>query len=249
MTVALQMPHYRRIEQALRARIASLKPGDALPSDAELVAEFGVSRMTARNAMQRLADEGLVVRLPGRGSYVAEPPAHRRADRLMTFSSEMERRGRVPSSRLLIREIRPSTPREAADLHLADGEPVVVLRRLRCADDEPLAVETAILDRRTAPIVMAADLVRGSLHGALTAAGYQLRRGSGTIVAEPASRGDARLLDIRPGDPLLVERRVILDAHAHPVEATESRYAGDRYALDVWFEVEPPEPADGGAGG
>jgi GntR family transcriptional regulator len=85
---------------------------------------------------------------------------------------------------------------------------------------------------------MAADLVHGSLHEALHAAGHHPRRGTGTIVAEPATSEDARLLALRPGDPLLVERRVIVDAHAHPIEATESRYAARRYALDVTFDVE-----------
>lgn len=75
MIGAAYIPHHRRIEQALRERIARLQPGDRMPSDAELRAEFGVSRMTARNAMQRLADEGLIARRPGRGTFVAQPAA------------------------------------------------------------------------------------------------------------------------------------------------------------------------------
>jgi GntR family transcriptional regulator len=237
------VPRHRRIEQVLRERISRLKPGDRLPSDTELVAEFEVSRMTARNAMQRLAEEGLVARLPGRGSFVAQPPAHRRADRLMTFSREMARRGRTPSSRLLARWIRPSTRAEASALDLARGTPIVEIRRIRLADGEPIAVETAILDRACARTVMAADLEHGSLHAAITAAGLTLRRGSGTVVAAAATAEDARLLDVRRGGPLLVERRVIVDGEGRPVESTESRYAGERYALDLLFEVEGSAPA------
>jgi GntR family transcriptional regulator len=242
VTLARYVPHWRQIELALRERIATLSPGDPLPSDADLCAEFGVSRMTARNAMQRLADEGLVMRVPGRGSFVAEPPTHRRADRLMTFSREMERRGRHPSSRLLNREIRPSTPAEATALGLAAGEPVVALRRLRLADDEPIAIETATLIRATGGSVMGADLEAGSLHDALAKGGYHLRRGTATIAAAPATYEDARLLGLRKGDALLVERRVIADAHGRRIEATESRYPADRYALDILFEGEQ-EPA------
>lgn len=239
------VPHHRRIEQVLRERITGLKPGDRLPSDADLVAEFGVSRMTARNAMQRLAEEGLVARQPGRGSFVATPTAHRRTDRLMTFSSEMVRRGRVPSSRLLARAIRPSTRPEAVSLALAPGEPVVEIRRIRLADNEPIALETAILVASCAPSVLTADLESGSLHAAITAGGQSLRSGSGTVAAGAATAEDARLLDVRRGDPLLIERRVIVDDEGRRIEATESRYPADRYALDVSFDVEQPAGGPG----
>jgi len=239
---ASDLPRYRTIEQALRERIAALRPGDGLPSDSELCAEFNVSRMTARNAMHRLAEEGLLVRLPGRGSYVAEPPAHRRADRLMSFSSEMTRRGRVPSSTIVAREIRPAWRSAASELHLHEGEPLVFLRRVRSADGQPIAVETTLLIGSLSPVVMAADLRHDPLHAVLAGAGWGLRRGSATVTAASATKEDARLLGVTRGDPMLVERRVILDGQGRPLEATETRYAADRYAIDVRFDVEEALP-------
>jgi GntR family transcriptional regulator len=246
MTEAGYQPQYRQIEHALRERIATLRPGARLPSDAELCAEFGVSRMTARNAMQRLAEDGLIAREPGRGSFVAAPPAHRRANRLMTFTQEMLRAGRVPSSRLLTRVIRPASAGEAASLGIQPRQPVVHLRRLRQADGEPIALESAVLVGDTADAVMSADLADGSLHEALGRAGFVLRRGTGTITAATATADDAALLATRVGDALLVERRVIVDGHGRRIESTESRYPADRYGLVVQFDVE--RPIAGGTG-
>ena len=101
-----------------------------------------------------------------------------------------------------------------------------------------LAVETAVLPGRCAHLVMAADLERGSLHEALVAGGFVPSRGHAVIIAEAATAADGQALHVTPGDPLLVERRVILDQHGAPLEATESRYPADRYALEVGFSVE-----------
>ena len=231
-------PRYREIEASLRERIARLRPGQRLPSDADLCEEFGVSRMTARHAMAQLADEGLVRRDPGRGTFVAEPPTHRRANFLMTFSHEMRRQGRVPSSRIIGRHARRPTDRERAELRADRDVEVVELRRVRLADHEPVCLETAVLACACAQAVMNADLETGSLHEVLIGVGVVPTRGQATIGAEAATREDAVLLGVEPGSPMLVERRLIFDHRGKPIERTESRYAADRYGLEVGFSVE-----------
>ena len=231
-------PRYRTIEHAIRQRLAKLTPGAELPSDADLCAEFGVSRMTARHAMNRLIDEGLVYRMRGRGTFVGAAPTHRRANSLLSFSNEMRRQGRVPSSRVLGRTLRAPTREEAVRLQLKQGEKVLWLKRIRLADGHPIALESARLNKRAAKAVLAADLHRESLHAVLVRAGCLPTRGRATIASEPATADDARWLKMRKGDPMLVERRIILDLEGRPLEFTESRYPADRYALDVDFVVE-----------
>lgn len=237
------VPRYFEIEQALRERIAGLHPGDSLPSDAMLCREFGVSRMTARNAVQHLVDEGLVQRVPGLGTFVADPPRHRQASNLLSFSDEMRQLGRTPSSRVLRRRVRAVDEREAARLRLPADAEVIVLERLRLADAIPVARETSVLPVRLREIIEAADLEHASLHATLVAADVVPRSGYATITARAASARDAKLLEVRRGSPLLVEERLIVDQHGRPLELTESRYAAERYGLDVGFDVTPPGAA------
>ena len=234
------VPRYYEIEQTLRARIAELAPHDPLPSDAMLCEEFAVSRMTARNAVQRLAQEGLVYRVPGRGTFVAEPPVHRQAGNLLSFSEEMRRRGRVPSSRVVGRDVREPRPAEASQLRLDPGTQVVAIRRVRIADAEPMAYEEAVYGAALAPLLLAADLEHGSLHDTLVDGGHVPTQGRARLGAAAAGADDAALLDVLEGSPLLVEKRVIYDQDGHPLEVCESRYPGDRYGLDVEFDVELP---------
>jgi GntR family transcriptional regulator len=233
------VPRYYEIEQALRVRIAALDPHSPLPSDAQLCDEFHVSRMTARNAVQRLVQEGLVYRVPGRGTFVAADEAHRTATHILSFSDEMRRSGRVPSSRVVEQIVRRPTDEERSRL-ATDGE-VVVVRRVRFADGEPIALETAVFAAARVAHVLAGDLEGGSLFEALAGSGNVPTAGRAAIVAEAAGSDDAKLLGVKKGEPLLVERRLIRDQNGDPLEWTESRYVGTRYGLDVDFEVELPQ--------
>jgi GntR family transcriptional regulator len=231
------VPRYHQIEQALRTRVVELQAHEAVTSEAALCEEFGVSRMTARAALQRLVADGLVYRRVGSGTFVAPPAPPRRADTLVRFSAEMRRRGRTPSSRRVSAEVRDATSEEAAQLRLAAGDEVVVLSRLRLADGVPVAIEHSTFPAELRALLHA-DLDGGSLHEALVRLGRVPARGHATLDAQLASAREARLLEVPAGAALLVERRLILDVDDRPMELTESRYVGQRYGLQVAFTVE-----------
>jgi GntR family transcriptional regulator len=225
-------PAYLVIEQELRRMIASGEPGDQLPSDAELCERFGVSRMTARQAVQRLATEGLLYRVSGRGTFVAQDPVHRRINTLLSFTDEMARRGLTVRSRILESGIRAGTDDEALALQLTPGSKVATLRRLRIVDGTPMAVEYVRLPA-VCVSVLDEDLSSGSLFVALERLGRVPSRAYGTLTAAGAEPEEAALLEIPPGTALLVEQRTILDQRGVPVEHTESRYVGERYRFEI----------------
>ncbi len=233
------VPRYHEIEQALRSRIAELAPHAPLPSDAQLCEEFGVSRMTARGAVQRLVQEGLVYRVPGRGTFVAPARANRTASRILSFSDEMRRRGRTPESRVVQK-------RRAARERCRAPPARASTRCSSCAasgsaDGEPLALETAVFPAAKVEPVLEGRRARRL---AVRHAGRRRPRPDGGLAlrsqAEAATAEDAKLLGVKRGEPLLVERRLIHDQAGVPLELTESRYVGSRYGLDVDFEVELP---------
>ena len=230
-------PRYHEIEQALRERADRLDPDSPLPSEAQLCEEFGVSRMTARAAVQRLVQDGLVYRVPGRGTFVAAARANRTAGHILSFSDEMRRKGRVPSSRVIERRQRRATEVEERRLGVRD---VVVLRRVRLADGKPLVLEQAVFPADRVSDTLEGDLEHESLFETLVTAGLVPTSGTAALAAEAATAEDARLLRVRKGAPLLVERRLIHDQDGKPLEWTESRYIGSRYGIDVDFDVELP---------
>jgi GntR family transcriptional regulator len=231
------VPRYLTIEQSLRTRIAMLEAHAPMPSDAQLCDEFGVSRMTARGAVQRLVQEGLVYRVPGRGTFVAAARANRTASRILSFTDEMRRLGRVPHSCIVEQNVRAASADESRRL---GTDEVLVLRRVREADGEPVALETAVFPSDRVGSVLDADLEADSLFETLATGGLVPTAGHAVISAEAATTEDARLLGVRKGAPILVERRLISDQNDEPLELTESRYVPERYDIDVDFEVELP---------
>ena len=223
---------YREIERFLRTQVEGARPGAPLPTEAELCERFSVSRMTVRQALQELTNDGLVERRRGQGTFVAHRPVHRRPGVFLSFTEEMNRRGVQATSRLLAAGMDDPRQPEVLDLGLAPGSQVVRVVRVRLADGVPVALEDAALVPELGG-VLEEDLGGGSLHSALERRGVVATRATGTITARLARASETELLDLAPQSALLVELRTLFDQEGRVFERTETRYAADRYVIDV----------------
>ena len=226
---AKPIPRYEQIATYLRGLIDDSAPGDRLPSDAELCERFGVSRMTARQAVQKLAAEGLLERRRGAGTFVAANPVPRELGSPLSFTETMARRGMVASSQLL--EFGPVIPTEAerTALQIGDGE-AWVLERLRLADGVPMAVERVVMPAGLA-LTIGVDLERASLHEAFEGLGHHPAEAHAEVSAERASKRLRELLQLPPSGVVLSETRTIFDQTGRPLERTVTSYSASRYVF------------------
>ncbi|HEX9680710.1 MAG TPA: GntR family transcriptional regulator [Anaerolineales bacterium] len=226
------LPLYLQIAESLLDRIESgeLAPGDRLPPERELSERLGVNRMTVRRALRNLEDQGLLSRRQGDGTYVAEPKIERQAARLVSFTRGMQRRGLTPGTRLISVELRPVEASLARSLRLPVAAPLHDILRLRLLNQEPVILERYLIPAARFPALDRFDLEGRSVYEILeTEYGIAIRRARQSL--EPVVAGDfeAGLLGIRPGAPLMLERRTGFDAGGEPVEHGRDLYRGDRF--------------------
>lgn len=222
------------VREYVRELIVGAEPGTPTPSERELVQRFGVARMTVRQAIDALVAEGLVQRIPGKGTFVAQPRG--RVGELLGFTEEMRVRGLLPESQTILARIERAGPGIARVLQLTEGDPVIHWRRLRRADGVPICIEDAYLSE----VLLPGFLQRGtptSLYEALELRGLRPTWAEDSVQADLASGEEADLLEVRPGSAVLkVARRAVCDDKA--VEVSRSTYRADRYTMWVQFSAD-----------
>jgi GntR family transcriptional regulator, N-acetylglucosamine utilization regulator len=225
-------PLYQQIGEALRIRIEAgeLVPGDKIPSENELTDQYHVSRNTARLAISSLILDGLVFRVKGRGTYVAAERMSYGLMHMSSFSEEMRNRGLVPDSRVLsfLQEI-PSK-RMSQILKLKQNQMVYRVKRLRLADDEPMAINHSFIPVFLCPDLDHEDLASGSLYALLeNQYGYRLGYAEYVIKTAEADEDQAKLLNVPIDNTLLVREGTSYLEDGTPIEHTVLYNRGDRY--------------------
>jgi GntR family transcriptional regulator len=218
-----------QVREHVRMLVGSAHPGTPAPSERELVQHFGVARMTVRQAMDSLVSEGLLERIPGRGTFVAKPP--RMATSVTGFSFEAARRGQAPASETLLIRSEHAGPNVARTLGVDQGSGVIHWRRLRQTDGVPIAIQDIYLNSSMLPDFLDEPLPP-SLYEYLDDRGLQPTWAEDMISAERASAQEAELLQIPEDDPVLVLRRRSLVEDV-VIEACRCVFRGDAYAMRI----------------
>ncbi|WP_367650580.1 GntR family transcriptional regulator [Nocardioides sp. zg-DK7169] len=218
-----------QVREYVRSLVAGAAPGTPAPSERELVHRFGVARMTVRQAMDALVVEGLLERVPGRGTFVARP--RRTASQIVGYTEEMNRRGLHPESQTLLARREQAGPGVARALALTEGDAVLHWRRLRRADGAPMCLEDAYLNEVLLPGFLQSGMPT-SLYEALEARGLRPTWAEDSMRADLAGAEEAVLLEIAPGDPVLRHSRRALVGET-VVEVSRTVYRADRFTLYV----------------
>jgi GntR family transcriptional regulator len=225
---------YQEIAQVLRERIAAVGTGHVLPSESDLSAEFGVSRVTVRRALETLRDEHLVESRQGFGWFSATTPLQQRLTQLDTIERQLEERGMRPQRQIIEFAFVAAPPHVAAQLHCDN---VLRVKRINRADGEPFALVTV-----WCPADLGQNMSRGDVerHPFYELLGIPLRGATQTIGAASASPADAALLTVPVGSPVLRCERLTTSTSGEPILLSEHIFPAHRTEFVVDLPLAEP---------
>jgi GntR family transcriptional regulator len=238
MTDVLQresaVPLYAQLEQILHTRITSgeWSPGQRIPSENELNRIYGLSRMTVRGVLTKLVGDGLLVRVPGKGTYVATPKINAISPAYRGVREQLEGLGYETSTRLV--SVGLETPSSGVRERLALGEEdeTYVIVRVRSVQGEPISLHRSYVPARLAPGLDGHDVVANQLCVVLEEHyGLPMKRVHEELEAVAVTSADAKHLGMRRGEPALQLQDVISDALSRPFEYSSIVFRGDRMRL------------------
>ncbi len=234
------VPLYQQIRRWLRDQIAAgaLKPHSRVPSERTLAATLCISRMTVRAALDEMIREGLLYRVPGKGTYVAPPRLEQPLHVLTSFTEDMVARGLRPGGRVLFQGVAVAPDHVVEPLGIAAGEKVIKLERLRLADGEPMSIETAFLRSDKCRFVLESNLDDQSLYRLLRDHGLQLSWAEQSVGARLPSPREAQLLGIQSTVPVITTVRVTHLVSGEAVEYVTSSFRSDRYTFRALLRVQ-----------
>ena len=235
-------PLHQQLEELVKDKIGNeeWRPNEQIPSENELSATYGLSRMTTRAVISRLAAQGLVYRVPGKGTFVAEPKIANMAHLPIGIQRQLDARGIRSDIRLLNLTRLPAPGRPRKELNLAKDAPVWRVERLRTLNGEPLSIHLSFIPVALCPDLDTADLEHVQLRTVMEDE-YRLRpsRVVESVETALASDRDAHLLSVPTGFTLLKFEDTSYTETGSPYEYCHVLFRGDKMKITFEFTVRP----------
>lgn len=208
--------------------------GNKLPSERELAEKFSINRLTVRQSMNALVSEGILVRRRGMGTFVNQPKLEQGLLQLTSFTEDMVRQGFHPQTRLISFRTTRLPKQVAQKINHFGAEDVFRIERLRLADGEPMALEIAYLPSSKFPHINLRKNELDSLYMLMeNKYGIRIKKAHEYLEAGLAGPRDAKLLQIKQGDPVLLRERLTFAENEEPVEFVKSVYRADKYRFQL----------------
>ena len=233
-----QAPFYMQLREIVRYKIETgeYAPCTALPSENELADTFSTTRQTVRNAIDALVNEGLLRRVAGKGVYVLGKKIQRDLEILQGFTQTMLDRNVTPSIKVVKKTVRKAGEKYALMFGISPEDDIFYIKRLCCADNEPVSLEEIYIPRNLIPKIGGIDLSVFSIYEVYALYGIHLERAYQTIDLVHLEQNDARMLGISAELPVMLFECTSYDDRGRIIEHSHSYTRGDKCRFSVHFK-------------
>ncbi|EUJ27586.1 HTH-type transcriptional repressor yvoA [Listeria grayi] len=225
------IPIYIQIQNDIKQKIEEgyWQVGTAIPAERQLAEMFNVSRMTVRQAIQGLVDDGVLQRRVGAGTFISERKLTERLEAVTSFTNLMIQEGKTPSTRVVAFGIKPASLQETEALQLPPSSNVMKVERVRYGDKVPILYETVAIPEIVAEQLTREDIMNSLYEAIVTKLGQSIGEAEQVMEAALISEKIAPYLEVKIGTPVMKLRQITKLSDGRPFEFTRSQYVGSRF--------------------
>ncbi|WP_310260966.1 GntR family transcriptional regulator [Fictibacillus barbaricus] len=228
------VPLYYQIEEAIKLKIdkGEWESGSMISSEREFAENYEVSRMTVRQAINNLVNDGYLTRRKGKGTFVSGKKIEQKLLGLTSFTEDMKARGYKPASKLVSFQTIQANHQIAKVLEISHNNEIYEIKRVRLANDVPMAIETTFVPAQLIHL-QESHIQDGSLYSQVEQAGFHIDYATQSLEASIAREKESEILEIAKGAPVLLIQRQTYLTNGKPLEVVHSVYRGDRYKFMI----------------
>lgn len=231
-------PIYLQLREVVRTKIeeGEYAPGMAIPSENSLADQYGINRLTVRNAIDALVHEGLLLRVQGKGVFVVGDKVERDLDTLGGFTQTMHDKKRTPRIKVISKSLRKAGASLGSTLGIDPDENVYYIKRICYADDAPFSLEEVYIPYSVVPKLEGIDLSVFTIYEVYEFYGIKLKEAYQTLDIAKLNQKDARMLGLTDELPVFFFQCVSTDVNGRIIEFAKTYTRGDKAVFTVNFQ-------------